>query len=784
VTKSMSIHREHCELLGEGVHTPSIAAARVKPIIGAQQYNEARRCHRIAGIAKHSWCGLGNDRRKQSWADMVDEARFDSDASTAVPSEGIELDPVFVNDPWRHACTCGPLCSISSDAALPAPASLPSVGVVDCLPVPGVIATPSKASLDAADQASFFSQAILSLQKGVADSNALVKQLEARIDLLTSNCKEQHALMCSLSGHIQCLRQEQRSAEVHTACSPVSESPVRYSDSARRVLDVWKDSCLKDVHALILEHLNQAKSDAHLLLSESLERGCEQTMMLARTVAAESSGVMETAMGKLSGLFNDKIAFVVKRVAKLESKFVQPRAADCPDVCNSDTLPSSAASLRGLVDGMTKDVLTGDLSRARAECVIDASGMNDPSPPGDEVKPLVPTLPATCAEPVPGVPTLENSSMAFDAEMEQLMNLKLKNVHEEIKLIRGTVSQLEGALKSTQALANKAAYVSSQCQSFDKNELLAKVDQILGEMKAETVELSADLSSTVSAAASAAASSSVAATLDLKLSAIHTCVRAQLEENARSVDDKIAAHVCSATTEVAELRTKNDYLEKLLKDLQAQLKNMQHTLTERNLVNLGMETANCHISSDSVTTACGKQWEDTPLDNPAWERAPTDPQLDSTVLLHGLRNEKYNHLFAIVIGTDPERLHVRISPYVAIKVKRCNAMYPAFCPKCGNGVSSSMCFGCGYDPDPPGPRDPHYDFALQSYLAGCSPQQREIHERGSGYDNCSAPEGTLHSAASRSKRFPNDTLPCQTAASCSSNHFSNAHDGLNSSLSA
>jgi len=417
VAKSMSIHREHCELLGESVHTPSIAAARVKPFIGAQQYNEARRCHRIAGIAKHSWCDLGDERRKQSWADLVDEAGFDSAASTAVPSEGIELDPVFVNDPWRHACNSGLLCSFSSDAAFPAPASLPSVGIDDCLPVPRVTATPYNTSpsraLDAAVQVSFFPQAILSLQKSVDDSNALVKQLEARTDLLSSNCKEQHALICSLSGHILCLRQEQRSPEVHTACSPVSDSPVRNSDTALRDLDGWKDSCLKDVNALVLEHLNQAKSDAHLLLSESLERACEQTMMLARTVADESSGVLETAMGKLSGLFNDKIASVVKRVAKLESKLVQPRVADCPDVCNSDTLPPSAASLRGSVDGMTKDVETGDLCRARADDMIDDSGMNDPSPSGDEVKPLVP-----CAEPVPGVPTLENSSLAFVAEME------------------------------------------------------------------------------------------------------------------------------------------------------------------------------------------------------------------------------------------------------------------------------------------------------------------------------------------------------------------------------
>jgi len=459
VAKSMSIHREHCELLGESVHTPSIAAARVKPFIGAQQYNEARRCHRIAGIAKHSWCDLGDERRKQSWADLVDEAGFDSAASTAVPSEGIELDPVFVNDPWRHACTSGLLCSFSSDAAFPAPASLPSVGIDDCLPVPRVTATPYNTSpsraLDAAVQVSFFPQAILSLQKSVDDSNALVKQLEARTDLLSSNCKEQHALICSLS----------------------------------------------------------------------------------------------------------------------------------------------------------------------------------------------------------------------------------------------------------------------QSQSFVKKELLEKVDQFRSELKAETVELSADLSSSVSAAASAAASSSAAATLDLKFSTLHTCVRALLEENARHMDDKMAAHARSTTTEVAELRTKNDYLEKLLKDLQAQIKDTQYTLADRNLMNLGMETA---ISSDSATTAYGTQLEDTPLDYPAWERAPTVPQLDSTVLLHGLRNEQYNHLFAIVIGSDPARLHVRISPYIAIKVKRCNAMYPAVCPKCGNGVSSSMCFGCGYDPDPPGPRDPYYDSRLQSLAASGS----------------------------------------------------------------
>jgi len=510
VAKSMSIHREHCELLGESVHTPSIAAARVKPFIGAQQYNEARRCHRIAGIAKHSWCDLGDERRKQSWADMVDEAGFDSDASTAVPSEGIELDPVFVNDPWRHACTSGLLCSFSSDAAFPAPASLPSVGIDDCLPVPGVTATPYNTSpsraLDAAVQVSFFPQAILSLQKSVDDSNALVKQLEA-----------------------------------------------------------W-------------------------------------------------------------------------------SKFSPSSAAACGDV--RLTSPES----------------------------------------------------------------MQGASM-------QLVNLKFKNVHDELQSIRGTVSQWEGALNNTLALANKAVDVSSQSQSFVKKELLEKVDQIRGELKAETVELSADLSSSVSAAASAAASSSAVATLDLKFSALHTCVRAQLEENARHMDDKIAAHVRSATTEVAELRTKNDYLEKLLKDLQAQIKDTQYTLADRNLMNLGMETA---ISSDSATTAYGTQLEDTPLDYPAWERAPTVPQLDSTVLLHGLRNEQYNHLFAIVIGSDPARLHVRISPYIAIKVKRCNAMYPAVCPKCGNGVSSSMCFGCGYDPDPPGPRDPYYDSRLQSLAASGS----------------------------------------------------------------
>ena len=57
VAKSLSLHKVHCELLQANVHNASVAAAKAKPIIGLDEYNKARRCHRAANLAEHwAWC--------------------------------------------------------------------------------------------------------------------------------------------------------------------------------------------------------------------------------------------------------------------------------------------------------------------------------------------------------------------------------------------------------------------------------------------------------------------------------------------------------------------------------------------------------------------------------------------------------------------------------------------------------------------------------------------------------------------------------------------------------
>jgi hypothetical protein len=55
VAESMKIHRRHVEMIGEPVHNASIAASRVRSIIGLQAYNSARSAHRSAGRMRHKF---------------------------------------------------------------------------------------------------------------------------------------------------------------------------------------------------------------------------------------------------------------------------------------------------------------------------------------------------------------------------------------------------------------------------------------------------------------------------------------------------------------------------------------------------------------------------------------------------------------------------------------------------------------------------------------------------------------------------------------------------------
>ena len=84
VADSIQIHRDHCCMLKENVHTASVAVAKVKSqnLIGPKEYNAARRIHRAAGIAKHEFFldeGDSSDDDENFLPDGVSTGLSDSD---------------------------------------------------------------------------------------------------------------------------------------------------------------------------------------------------------------------------------------------------------------------------------------------------------------------------------------------------------------------------------------------------------------------------------------------------------------------------------------------------------------------------------------------------------------------------------------------------------------------------------------------------------------------------------------------------------------------------------
>eukprot|EP00969_Alexandrium_andersonii_P305965 13525288-Alexandrium_andersonii.AAC.1 len=68
VGKSMAIHRAHCKAAGFDIHNAGTAAALLKPVIGQDAYNTARRAHRARNRALHEGfcsapCPVGGDPR-------------------------------------------------------------------------------------------------------------------------------------------------------------------------------------------------------------------------------------------------------------------------------------------------------------------------------------------------------------------------------------------------------------------------------------------------------------------------------------------------------------------------------------------------------------------------------------------------------------------------------------------------------------------------------------------------------------------------------------------------
>jgi len=90
VGKSLAFHEAHCQLIGQNVHSASVASALANPLTGPVEYAAARRAHRAAGKAKHD-----------GW---------------------VVHDPLWTNDPWQRTSSSvvhSPPCVANAEAAKP-----------------------------------------------------------------------------------------------------------------------------------------------------------------------------------------------------------------------------------------------------------------------------------------------------------------------------------------------------------------------------------------------------------------------------------------------------------------------------------------------------------------------------------------------------------------------------------------------------------------------------------------------------------------------------------------
>jgi len=144
MARSVELHHEHDSITGATCHSARNATLLAASALSPEDVSSALKAHKAANRAKHT-CS------KQSWADMVDETGFDSDASRTVPAADQQLvDPLFVNDPWRHYCASSPNCSVRLGPTFPSPASPPCVVIDGCRYVPDAAGTSPRVSASSA----------------------------------------------------------------------------------------------------------------------------------------------------------------------------------------------------------------------------------------------------------------------------------------------------------------------------------------------------------------------------------------------------------------------------------------------------------------------------------------------------------------------------------------------------------------------------------------------------------------------------------------------------------
>jgi len=85
VAKSLELHRSHCRLLGQDLHSAAVAAVAARPVIGDGAFREARAAHKKANTAKHSWADLA--AVPDSWEGLVPSPSSRGACSVACQTE-------------------------------------------------------------------------------------------------------------------------------------------------------------------------------------------------------------------------------------------------------------------------------------------------------------------------------------------------------------------------------------------------------------------------------------------------------------------------------------------------------------------------------------------------------------------------------------------------------------------------------------------------------------------------------------------------------------------------
>jgi len=112
VAKSLELHRSHCRLLGQDLHSAAVAAVAARPVIGDGAFREARAAHKKANAAKHSWADLA--AVPDSWEGLVPSPSSRGACSVACQIEIGDLSDFDIGLTGAGGSTCP---SRSADAA-------------------------------------------------------------------------------------------------------------------------------------------------------------------------------------------------------------------------------------------------------------------------------------------------------------------------------------------------------------------------------------------------------------------------------------------------------------------------------------------------------------------------------------------------------------------------------------------------------------------------------------------------------------------------------------------